>query len=511
MKILRFLGIRSVIGIAFSHAVLAFTTPRNNVRICSTCINAATDQLQTAKDALFDTYFAEYVSKEDVRSFFSTCCDVQNSKGYKQPAEWADACKIVEAQQENESSKIVATRDINEGDILTLCPFHALGIRNAVEREEYIEFISEADKELYGDKINATMKVQVTVSRKNITNAPLDPACTVIGNKNFIRLFTILLPGKEVIPGWLGGIIQTTTVTVDANCITLPLPTVSPFCAVVATKHIKKGEEILKDSQPPWNLEEELVHIVKRKQRLNIASLRNRLRKSFVGLFHQVNLDYPGIRQIHKDPDIYEVDNFLTDEECDRIITKATPYAEKSMQYIEEEQKYVEHVSRTYKHAVIPKREIPSINAKITSMACCSISEVGSNIFLHYEEGKQQKVDVHVDAGKMSESELFNIDYGEPDKYQMWGVLFCYLNDVDATTGGSTYFPEIDLRITPKKGSALIHFSADLQGRADGRTFHTGTPSMHEKMLIATTLWNTTDIGFDYVDSKVDPMSTDII
>ena len=515
-KMLRFLATSSVIGIAFydtcSYAALAFTAPRN-IRICQTCVNVGTDgqRLETADDAVFEAYFSEFVSKEDVSSFFSTCCDVQNSKEY-QPAEWANACELVEAKQEDESSKIVATRDSKKGDILTLCPFHALGLRNVLEHgQEYIEFISEADKELYGDKIDDTMKLKVPVNRKNITDVPLDPACTVIGNKNFIRLFTILFPGKEVVPGWLGGIIQTTTLIEDANCMTLPLPTTAPFCAVVATKDIQKGEEILQDSQPRWNLEEELANIVKKTQRRNIASLRNRMRKAFVGQFHQINVDYPGVRQIFKDPDIYEIENFLTDEECDRIITKAMPYAEKNMHFSDKEEKYVENPVKTYKQTVIPKREIPSLNKKITSMACCSDNEVGSNIFLHYEEGKQQKIAVHVDACRMSESELFQARREESDsRYRMWGVVFCYLNDVDGP-GGSTYFPEIDLVVTPKKGSCLIHFPSDMNGRADGRTFHTGTPAMNEKMIIATTLWNTTAIGFDYLDSKLDPLSTDII
>jgi hypothetical protein len=35
--------------------------------------------------------------------------------------------------------------------------------------------------------------------------------------------------------------------------------------------------------------------------------------------------------------------------------------------------------------------------------------------------------------------------------------VFCYLNDVER--GGTTYFPDVDLEIRPRKGVAVVTFT----------------------------------------------------
>ena len=45
-----------------------------------------------------------------------------------------------------------------------------------------------------------------------------------------------------------------------------------------------------------------------------------------LGPFHQMNQQYPGLKQLHHNPDIFEVENFLSDDKCDIIIAKATPH-----------------------------------------------------------------------------------------------------------------------------------------------------------------------------------------
>ena len=111
-------------------------------------------------------------------------------------------------------------------------------------------------------------------------------------NSNNVQLFSMYHRDKDVIPGWLGGQIttQTRSETVtkeeeECNCIMLPLLGASPLCAVVATKDIKMGEEVIRMVEDNNDFEDEtlhsnimkeegLIHIVAKRYKRQIASLR---------------------------------------------------------------------------------------------------------------------------------------------------------------------------------------------------------------------------------------------
>ena len=88
-------------------------------------------------------------------------------------------------------------------------------------------------------------------------------------------------------------------------------------------------------------------------------------------------------------------------------------------------------------------------------------------------------------------------------------TIFTYLNDVDE--GGCTYFPEIDLNIKPKKGTAVIHFPADVNFREDERTLHQGMPAVDDKWLLTTWVWERARSDESYAESKLPRLSSDII
>jgi hypothetical protein len=384
---------------------------------------------------------------------------------------------------------------------------------------EYIEFHTKEDQELFhgGNYTRDITKVNIRLGAPSSLDGSTsirDPVSTALGTTRFIRMFIVSLSGKEARPGWFGGAIKTASVESDSNCVTLPLPSATPFCAVVATRDIKEGDELLKVIQSSdWDLEKELESIVARNNLRGIGTLLNKLLKPFVGPFHRVNLDYPGLKLIRSDPDIFEINNFLSNDEIERIIVKITPYLEYRTEYDEETEKLTRVQFADYERALIPKREIPSIIRKVTSMACCTDAEVGLVTAIHYERGKNQQTVPHIDDARISLSALFETTPGprETEKYHCYGVVFCYLNDVAEEDGGYTHFPNLDLRIIPKKGRALIHFPTDVKGRVDSRTLHQGSPSMGEKWILAIQLYNTGDVSNAYIESKLDPMSNDII
>ena len=62
-------------------------------------------------------------------------------------------------------------------------------------------------------------------------------------------------------------------------------------------------------------------------------------------------------------------------------------------------------------------------------------------------------------------------------------TCICYLNDVDH--GGETYFDKLGFSVTPKLGSAVIFYPADLKSWiADDRTTHESLPPLTEKWIV---------------------------
>lgn len=53
-------------------------------------------------------------------------------------------------------------------------------------------------------------------------------------------------------------------------------------------------------------------------------------------------------------------------------------------------------------------------------------------------------------------------------------TIFAYLNDVEE--GGETHFTDINLKVSPKVGSAVLFHDCTPDGKEDSRTAHAGTP-----------------------------------
>mmetsp|Transcript_4918 Transcript_4918/g.8483 ORF Transcript_4918/g.8483 Transcript_4918/m.8483 type:complete len:115 (-) Transcript_4918:2415-2759(-) len=90
-----------------------------------------------------------------------------------------------------------------------------------------------------------------------------------------------------------------------------------------------------------------------------------------LGPFHQINQQHPGLKQLHHNPDIFEVENFLSDDECDIIIAKATPHLTLCIIKNESTGAIEQDPSRTSADANLPQTEAPSIVSKLKAMDSC--------------------------------------------------------------------------------------------------------------------------------------------
>lgn len=466
-------------------------------------------------------------AKRAVSNLFSVCAHIQDPKLYK--PKWADACTQV-TDDAGQQKKVVAAQDVRRGHVLTLFPIHALGLRtvrqdgnkkinkrkNRQTDTEFVAYDQDANGEYFrqdDERVGLRLKL----------NIPLDktqPASAVICDRKRHVLFSTFLPEKPAQAGWLGGRMKMGDEE-SGNCNTIPLPGAAPFCAVVATKDIGEGEEIVQCASPSRPDVEELRGILAEKYKRDISMLGMHVEMACqttleqmgagsaleqpddgeLGPFHEIDQGYPGLSRIHQDPDIYSIENFLTDDECDRIVTKAHSHLQPCLVNNEKNGKVEQDPARTSTNANVPQAEVPTVMRKITDLAQCTAEQVEILQVLKYEKGQQFVPHTDGFSGPYSSCGF--------EMSTRLATVFCYLNDVEE--GGTTRFPEIDLDIKPRKGTAVIHFPADLEMREDKRTLHQGSMAVDDKWLLTTWIWKDRRTGEEYAEGRLPRLSGDII
>mmetsp|Transcript_40536 Transcript_40536/g.79312 ORF Transcript_40536/g.79312 Transcript_40536/m.79312 type:complete len:341 (+) Transcript_40536:67-1089(+) len=250
--------------------------------------------------------------------------------------------------------------------------------------------------------------------------------------------------------------------------------------------------------------------------------------------FQKINTDYPGLQLIHEKPFIFLVNDFFTDDECDRLINKA-------MEAGLRRQIGGGSVVRTSNGVVCENEEVPTIRRKMADLT--NISDLRQLQHLkvsRYSEG--QEFSKHTDAwptegAPISRGWVFEDDFFGDRQRPVLGCVssmnkplhnnfmtsFVYLNDVPIDYGGCTSFPNIGLhtgksgasfydepapmdarrrsdgsewdwdfgstlKIHPQRGTAVLHFCSLLPehgGLCDGNTFHRAEPPKpgHEKFV----------------------------
>ena len=455
--------------------------------------------------ALEDDSRNEELAKQTVRNLFSVTSHIQDPQLY-QP-KWANSCTLMSPDQDSDGTvSLVASKDVSKGEILTLFPIHALGLRtlggssSSSSDNTDTEFIAyDLDRDGgYFQEENPTAGLRMKL------NIPLDetqPAASSIylrdGDRKRKVLFAMTFR-DEIVPGWMGSRVKSTGIPAKANCITMPLPGAAPLCAVVATDDIVEGSELLQ-AMPKGNVLEECKQLLRSTYPSELAELNGyinmacgiqpidgatvasenldsttssevvdqtskaaqeeQLSSRSLGPFHEINKEYPGLRQIHHDPDVFVVDNFLTADECDRIVSKTTAHLRPCLIKNESTGEVQNNPSRTSTDANLPQAEAPTIVNKLTSLVKCDPSQLEILQVLRYLWGQEFKPHTDGYSGPVSAC-----GFEESNRIV---TVFTYLNDVAG--GGTTYFKDIDLEIRPEKGMAVVHFPSDLALREDGR------------------------------------------
>lgn len=166
---------------------------------------------------------------------------------------------------------------------------------------------------------------------------------------------------------------------------------------------------------------------------------------------------FPKKKLIHQNPPIYIVENFLSSDECKYIINLSDKKVRKSLVVDPKTGRGVTHPSRTSEscyHAYDIKWLISRVH-RLTG------------ITQQFQEPTQVARYV---TGQFYQSHLDALDNPGHDGQRI-GTVLMYLNNVPS--GGGTFFNELNLRVQPKEGSAVVFFPAKMDGTIDSKVLHT--------------------------------------
>lgn len=416
---------------------------------------------------------------------------IQNPDLYS--PEWANKIECIE-----KSKTIVAACDILKGELITLYPIQSVSIeKESCSTQPPIDNIS--------NRVELLQEERYPYPNLRIANKSV-----------YIHSDKDVAYAK----GWYGNIIPKVPKELkeQSNCMFIPLPSVAPLCGMVATRSIAKGEYILSYEQGDSDNKSQvfaLAEDIANKYAFELGDLLPYLDMAYSHIqkplksapiieqqtYQQLNHQYAKIQKIHSKPDIFTVEDFLSEDECERLILKAQMNIQPCLIKNEETGAVERDPSRTSTNANIPIREVPTITKKLINLSNCRLEQMETLQVLNYKKG--QKFNAHTDGFDGATSACGFLDSGRIV------TLFCYLNDVEE--GGSTIFTQLQMDIKPKRGMAVIHHPMSLDLVEDEKTEHTGSSAIDEKWLLTTFFWKHWKSDFRYSEDNIESLSTDVI
>eukprot|EP00557_Chaetoceros_sp_GSL56_P007660 CAMPEP_0176504280 /NCGR_PEP_ID=MMETSP0200_2-20121128/15844_1 /TAXON_ID=947934 /ORGANISM="Chaetoceros sp., Strain GSL56" /LENGTH=425 /DNA_ID=CAMNT_0017903691 /DNA_START=404 /DNA_END=1682 /DNA_ORIENTATION=+ len=395
---------------------------------------------------------------------------------------------------------VVTTRNVKAGELATLYPM------KCISTDQSDIPLNLLDKERY----------PYPLLRSTTTTT------TTIGTEQ-LYVHSIPSSSSSVLHGWYGNLVDETKGGIlgeRGNCVLVPLAGVAPLYGIVAIRDIPCDEKLLREVDLEADCDMEIHRIatnVAKAYAFEFAELMSYLQMASSNIpmarskppsqqqqpsYHCINQQYPNILKIHSNPDIYTVSDFLSQNECERLIAKASLGMQPCLVKNANTGLVEPDPSRTSTNANIPQREVPSITQKMTSLANCSQEQLEILQVLNYKRGQEFKAHTDgFDSGPTSACGF--LDSGRI------ATVFCYLNDVPE--GGTTLFTKLGLEIKPKRGLAVIHFPMSLELIEDERTEHQGSVAIDEKWILTTWVWKHWKGDYRYDEDRLPILSADII
>jgi prolyl 4-hydroxylase len=174
---------------------------------------------------------------------------------------------------------------------------------------------------------------------------------------------------------------------------------------------------------------------------------------------------------LHEAPLVMKFDRLLSDEECERLIEEAAPRLKESKLANRVISDY-----RTSRGMFFGENENPFIHRiekRIAQLMHVPIEHAEGLQVLHYGPGQEYR----------AHHDFFKAD-SPAAKNNRISTLVVYLNDVEE--GGETVFPLLDLKVKPKRGSALYFEYFYNEPSLNDLTLHSSVPVVRGEKWVAT-------------------------
>ena len=184
---------------------------------------------------------------------------------------------------------------------------------------------------------------------------------------------------------------------------------------------------------------------------------------------------------ISKDPKIAYIKNFLTSNEVDHLIELCEKHKRpSSVETLVNNSKPEEQ--RTSSTAFLKKgmtNQLINIENKAMIVGGVSYNKIEPLQVVVYKKDEYYKP--HMDTFSPKSTELLRGG-------NRFATILVYLTTLDDNEKGRTIFPNIDLKITPKRGDA-IYFENMKDGQVDYRLLHEGEPLKNTKNKYILNIW----------------------
>lgn len=183
-----------------------------------------------------------------------------------------------------------------------------------------------------------------------------------------------------------------------------------------------------------------------------------------------------------QEPSIVCIDNVLSDEECEALKNRSLERLKRNTTVDNDDGSYQIFTGRTSQGTSWKRGEdelFERIDQRLSELAGWPVENGEGLQVMRYEVGGQYTP--HYD--------YFPPEYpGSAKQMERGGqrvsTVLMYLNDPEE--GGETEFPNIKLKVVPKKGSAVIFEYRHDDGRLDPNSLHAGLPVLKGEKWIAT-------------------------
>jgi len=169
--------------------------------------------------------------------------------------------------------------------------------------------------------------------------------------------------------------------------------------------------------------------------------------------FVRINEAYPGVTRVHVDPPIYEVRDFVSAEEIERLLAAGLPGLKRSI-VVDAAAGKSAAPSRTSESCYLNKPDCAWLGAKIAALTGKPFATHEPPQVARYSPG--QFYLAHLDG--------FDVTSGPGMECATTGgqrvaTVLIYLNTVGGPeAGGATFFPRLNKRFFPEAGKAVVFF-----------------------------------------------------